>query len=392
MKMQIYECTLNANGTLTVGTTAVVNKQSQTTNQAEVLSSGALDPSKIYKVRIYNDYSRLYEIGFKTDLNVTLPATPINVEADPSTTTANISWTPGENNDGWNLRWREYDEEAGEQEVAFSENFENGLGNWTLINTDGDSYNWQTVDLTSNFSGQFTAKDGSYVVMSRSWISNSVGAVTPDQWLISPQIADLGGTLKYYIMDDGNNYQENYRIYVSTSGKNISDFVPVTDDMLSPNTTEWTEVSIDLSSYKGKTGYIAFRHYNCTDKDFMFIDAMTLTTKPAAEWNYVNGVTSPYSITGLTPSTTYEVQVQGKYESILSNWTASTIFTTLGNSIAGDVNGDGEVNTVDITILYNYLLNGETEGMVNGDQDGDGAITSVDVTVVYNILLGAKKK
>ena len=392
LKMQIYECTLNADGTLTVGTTAVVNKQSQTTNQAEVLSSGALDPSKIYKVRIYNDYSRLYEIGFKTDLNVTLPAIPINVEADPSTTTANITWTPGENNDGWNLRWREYDAEAGEQEVAFSENFENGLGNWTLINTDGDSYNWQTVDLTSNFSGQFTAKDGSYVVMSRSWISNSVGAVTPDQWLISPQIADLGGTLKYYIMDDGNNYQENYRIYVSTSGKNISDFVPVTDDMLSPNTTEWTEVSIDLSSYKGKTGYIAFRHYNCTDKDFMFIDAMTLTTKPAAEWNYVNGVTSPYSITGLTPSTTYEVQVQGKYESILSNWTASTIFTTLGNSIAGDVNGDGEVNTVDITILYNYLLNGETEGMVNGDQDGDGAITSVDVTVVYNVILGAKKK
>ncbi len=392
LKMQIYECTLNADGTLTVGTTAVVNKQSQTTNQAEVLSSGALDPSKIYKVRIYNDYSRLYEIGFKTDLNVTLPAIPINVEADPSTTTANITWTPGENNDGWNLRWREYDAEAGEQEVAFSENFENGLGNWTLINTDGDSYNWQTVDLTSNFSGQFTAKDGSYVVMSRSWISNSVGAVTPDQWLISPQIADLGGTLKYYIMDDGNNYQENYRIYVSTTGKNISDFVPVTDDMLSPNTTEWTEVSIDLSSYKGKTGYIAFRHYNCTDKDFMFIDAITLTTKQAAEWNYVNGVTSPYTLAGLTPNTTYEVQVQGKYESILTNWTASTIFTTLGGGLAGDVNADGEVNTVDITILYNYLLNGETEGMVNGDQDGDGAITSVDVTVVYNTILGAKKK
>ena len=392
VKMQIYECTLNANGTLTVGTTAVVNKQSQTTNQAEVLSSGALDPSKIYKVRIYNDYSRLYEIGFKTNLDVTLPAMPVNVEADPATTTANISWTPGENNDGWNLRWREYDEDAGETGVAFTENFENGLGNWTLINTDGDSYNWQTVDLTTNFSGQFTAKDGSYVAMSRSWISNSVGAVTPDQWLISPQIADLGGTLKYYIMDDGNNYQENYRIYVSTSGKNISDFVPVTDDMLSPNTTEWTEVSIDLSSYKGQAGYIAFRHYNCTDKDFMFIDAITLTTKQAAEWNYVYGVTSPYTINGLTPATTYEVQVQGKYESILTGWTASTIFTTLSGGMPGDVNADGEVNTVDITILYNYLLNGETEGMVNGDQDGDGAITSVDITVVYNIMLGNKKK
>lgn len=391
LKMEIYECTLNANGTLTEGTTMVDSKQSQHTNAAEVVTSAALDPSKIYKVRIYNDYSRLYEIAFKTDLNVTLPQTPISVEADPATTTAAISWTPGENNDGWNLRWREYSQDAGEEEVTFTENFENGLGNWTLINTDGDSYNWQTVDLTSNFSGQFTAKDGSYVAMSRSWISNTVGAVTPDQWLISPQVQDLGGTLKYYIMDDGNNYQENYRIYVSTSGKNVSDFVPVTDDMLSPNSTNWTEVTIDLSDYKGQAGYIAFRHYNCTDKDFMFIDAITLTGKQAAQWNYVNGVTSPYSLAGLTANTTYEVQVQGKYESVLSDWTASTIFTTLAGTVYGDVNGDGEVNTVDVTILYNYLLNGDTENMVNGDQDGDGEITTVDITVVYNVLLGVNK-
>ncbi len=60
--------------------------------------------------------------------------------------------------------------------------------------------------------------------------------------------------------------------------------------------------------------------------------------------------------------------------------------------VSGDVNGDGDVNTVDVTILYNYILNGDTEGMVNGDQSGDGEITTVDVTVVYNIILGSNKK
>ncbi len=387
--LAIYECTLNADGTLTASTTATDTKQ----GSSGVITSAALDASKIYKVVLTGggSYPDLLEIGFKTDLDVTLPEIPTNVEADPSATTAKITWTPGENNDGWNLRWREYAQNTGEEEVTFSENFENGLSNWTLINTDGDSYNWQTVDLTSNFSGQFTAKDGSYVAMSRSWISSSVGAVTPDQWLISPQITDLGGTLKYYIMDDGNNYQENYRIYVSTTGKNISDFVAVTDDMLSPNSKEWTEVSIDLSSYKGQAGYIAFRHYNCTDKDFMFIDALSLTTNVAAQWNYVNGVTSPYTIEGLTPNTTYEVQVQGKYESATTGWTASTIFTTLGGSVAGDVNGDGDVTSFDITALYNYLLSGDMSDIVNGDQNGDGEITSADVTTVYSILLNAKK-
>ena len=57
-------------------------------------------------------------------------------------------------------------------------------------------------------------------------------------------------------------------------------------------------------------------------------------------------------------------------------------------SIPGDVNGDGYVSSVDVTALYNYLLNGDDSELVNGDQDGDGIITSVDITIVYNILLG----
>lgn len=56
--------------------------------------------------------------------------------------------------------------------------------------------------------------------------------------------------------------------------------------------------------------------------------------------------------------------------------------------IPGDVNGDGQVDSVDITILYNFLLNGTTENMVNGDQSGDGEITAADITVVYNVILG----
>lgn len=56
--------------------------------------------------------------------------------------------------------------------------------------------------------------------------------------------------------------------------------------------------------------------------------------------------------------------------------------------IPGDVDGDGHVSSVDVTALYNYLLNGDDSNLVNGDQDGDGHISSVDVTAVYNILLG----
>ena len=56
--------------------------------------------------------------------------------------------------------------------------------------------------------------------------------------------------------------------------------------------------------------------------------------------------------------------------------------------VAGDVNGDGLVTSIDITVLYNYLLLGDDTHMVNGDQNQDGQVTSNDVTTVYNILLG----
>ena len=65
--------------------------------------------------------------------------------------------------------------------------------------------------------------------------------------------------------------------------------------------------------------------------------------------------------------------------------------TTLAG-LTGDVNGDGTVNSADVTALYTFLLTGDASDIVNGDQDGDGSINSYDVTVVYNILLGAKKK
>ncbi len=57
-------------------------------------------------------------------------------------------------------------------------------------------------------------------------------------------------------------------------------------------------------------------------------------------------------------------------------------------SIPGDVNGDGQVTSVDVTALYNFLLNGDDSDIVNGDQSGDGQITAADVTAVYNVLLG----
>ena len=85
-KLSIYECTLNADGTLTSATTATDTKQG--TNG--VIASAAINPSNIYKVELKGggSYPDLLEIGFKTELNQPM------IIANPSSLT--ISAAPGE--------------------------------------------------------------------------------------------------------------------------------------------------------------------------------------------------------------------------------------------------------------------------------------------------------
>ena len=62
----------------------------------------------------------------------------------------------------------------------------------------------------------------------------------------------------------------------------------------------------------------------------------------------------------------------------------------VNTAVPGDVNGDGNVTSADITALYDVLLNNNYSHVVNGDQTGDGQITAADVTKVYTIMLGGQ--
>lgn len=53
----------------------------------------------------------------------------------------------------------------------------------------------------------------------------------------------------------------------------------------------------------------------------------------------------------------------------------------------GDVNIDGNVNSSDITALYNNLLDEDMENVMTSDVNQDGNTTSADITLVYDILL-----
>ncbi len=70
--------------------------------------------------------------------------------------------------------------------------------------------------------------------------------------------------------------------------------------------------------------------------------------------------------------------------SLIGQW----IEISKGALVVGDVNGDGVVNSSDVTALYKFILTGDTTQLRNGDVNGDGTVNSGDVTAVYKFILG----
>ena len=250
---------------------------------------------------------------------------------------ASVSWTG--NNEATSYKLRYVKSVAGD----FFEDFENGLGVWTAIrNGEGnENTDWHIIDPTTIFSTSHDAHSGHSAVMSRSYDDGDEYNV--ENWLISPQV-NLGSTMTFWMLGDPN-YPEHYEVYVSTTTTDLDAFTKVYES--DEASSDWTEVTVDLSAYAGQKGYVAFRNIDY-DANYLFIDDVTITTPPTetAEWTTVNNVTSPYTIEGLTPNTICTVEVQAVYADGESKW-STTNFITNSKDLELANNSKGNATLID---------------------------------------------
>ena len=276
-----------------------------------------------------------------------MPDVPEELAAEPTKTTADVTWTD-EFDSQWNLRYRKvapgniyfWDFE----EVQASDNaLPSG---WTTIDADGDGYAWYHLNTPASEGGSWNCHSGDGHLTSASYMG---GILTPDNWLVSPQVT-LNGQLSFWAAGQDPNYPaEVFAVYVSTGDPtDVDSFVKISDDITA--TGEVTQYTFDLSSYADQTGYVAIRHYNISDMFRLNIDDIVIgdpSFNPEEyEWVYVNDLSeTAYTIEGLTPGTEYEVQVQSFNEGGASDWTEPVYFTTLAETtdlyIMGEVNEQG---------------------------------------------------
>ena len=263
---------------------------------------------------------------------------PTNLTAGtPYAHSVPLTWTSTADN--FNVRYRTIG--TGETQTFF-DGFENGLGSWTVIRNGGgdNSSGTDWAQNSPNFSsGNVSPHTGTYVAMSRSW-NNSAYSV--DNWLITPQVT-LDGTLKFWALDDGR-YHEHYDVYVSTTGNSLTDFSLYYEPGNASDT--WTQVTVDLSSFNGASGYIALRHTD-TDQDYLLIDDFGIYAQSYGNWSQLIPVDgTSFTLTGLESQTAYQVEVQANCGDELSGWSNRVNFTTSTPSTAAPTNLSVDVNSI----------------------------------------------
>jgi hypothetical protein len=160
---------------------------------------------------------------------------------------------------------------------GFEDDFDEGrILDWTLIDADGDSHNWQ---LPSAGGMGYGNSDG--MLVSYSYDNTTTSPLTPNNFMVSPRVIlpSVGGIISFWACAMDEQYcAEHFAVAISTTVNN--------DPMAFTTLQEWTlsskgqgnrqgiwrQYSVDLSSYAGQEVFLAIRHFNCTDMFAICVD------------------------------------------------------------------------------------------------------------------------
>lgn len=239
--------------------TATENEDFEFINNSVTFASGSTTPSNSVTLRIFND--NFVEADETISLSVNVSTTG-NVTAS-----SNVYETMIINDD-------EAVTTTTTTDVFFDDFNDGDVSDWSFIDSDGDTNNWIPVTLTDSGLG---AGDIS-VLRSFSWVSTT-GALTPDNWAITPAIdlTSVTGSLQLQwkiAAVDPDWDVENYTVYVATSNTitalqaSPTSFNESTLDGINTLTTR----TLDISSFIGQTIYVGFRHHNVSDQFSIELD------------------------------------------------------------------------------------------------------------------------
>lgn len=114
----------------------------------------------------------------------------------------------------------------------------------------------------------------------------------------------------------------------------------------------------------------------------------------AAEGRILKGEVKVVALTYNINASNYDLKVTGFkacYDGEQAKLTTTRYNCVIGDGLKGDVNGDGKVNTMDVSRLYAHVRGTNPlsdEQLANADVNGDGKINTMDVSRLYAHVRG----
>ena len=195
--------------------------------------------------------------------------------------------------------------------VPYFEDFEDQelvANDWSSIDADGDGHNWYLFSNEGITSGLHEVHSGYCVMISASYDNDGDGALTPDNWLISPPIKlnSASNYLSFWVCGQDAGYaKEHYAAYVTTDpsfsesswtkileGTVTQGYSPASYQPLAASTYE-NIVGKVPEAFNGQLVFFAIRHFNVTDEFLLNLDDFSVT------------VEDPNSSTDPTPEPTF---------------------------------------------------------------------------------------
>ncbi|HOD53265.1 MAG TPA: choice-of-anchor J domain-containing protein, partial [Candidatus Cloacimonadota bacterium] len=134
--------------------------------------------------------------------------------------------------------------------AQFPQGFEGGAipTGWTVYNVDGDTK-------------EFIAYNAGTAAQEGSWVAQvSWNAAGNNDWLVTPQInvTAENKVVKFWARSASSFYLEDFNVKLSTTGNAVADFTVNLASYLQI-ANEWTEYTVDLTTYVGSTVYLGIQ-------------------------------------------------------------------------------------------------------------------------------------
>ena len=240
-----------------------------------------------------------------------------------------------------------------------------GPQGWTTIDADGDGHTWRWLGYEVNYSYE-SAHEGIGLMSSDSYNGSWGGALTPDNFMVSPEKAGYASINFWAGAQDESWAAEHFSVEVSTTGNtDAADFTTVNEWTMTAKSSgkmsqgrsgrgtrgEYYFFDVDLSTYAGQDIWVAIRHFDCTDMFRLNIDDVTLVipdntvvidfeTGDFSQYEFTNTSTYPWIVVE-EDGNHYAKSGNGGQASSTSTLTCSHVFENAGY-IAFDYNCMGE--------------------------------------------------